>query len=506
MVYGTLKTHEVNSGGFPVYHGGNVFGGGLGRKAGGGQAAAKAKVFGTVTVNIGGHINTRTLDPTNDTLNFGNAIIEGNVYGCNNTNGSPQDSVTVNIYRTHRGSKDEINYVGNDATYALHNVFGGGNEADYIPAAGATNKKLKVYIHGCYNSIERVFGGSNAAAAGATDTTVTVHTLIEGGRFNNVFGGGNGEVSAANIVGDVQLEIHGGMVEEFYVGSNQNGTITGNSNVVVDQNSGCESVSITEFYCGGKYADFVGDIEATITCTQNMNVDNLYGGCKEADVVAGNGGSGNIHLIVKGGNYVNVYGGSRGKRGVKAANIEGSITLDLYGGTMENVFGGSNENGNIAGTITVNIIDEEGNCPLNITNIYGGSNETDYEPTNASATSPVINLVHINSGVQGNIFGGSKGLTGVAEPTKVVANPRVNIGYDSSMTGLPPTSTYNPASYSQRTVVSGNVFGGGDAATVNGSTEVFLRNRAKVFGNVYGGGNKAEVTGNTKVIVNGQNN
>ena len=505
-LYTTATTGTTTNGQtYYVYHGGNVFGGGLGDRAnlGTGHSNVAAQVKGKVTVNIGSASNTKVLNPDED-LNGGFAIIQGNVYGSNNTNGSPQDDVTVNIYRTERGEKDQITYTGNDATYALNNVFGGGNEADYT----ASGKTASVNIFGCYNSIYRVFGGGNAAAA------PNVHTTIQGGRFAEVFGGGNGErgaAYAANITGNVNLEIHGGIVGEFYVGSNQNGAISGTSSVVVDQTSGCEEVSITEFYCGGKYADFVGNIEATITCSQNMNVTNLYGGCKEANVVdwpvghANHGSGGNVHLIVKGGTYENVYGGSRGERGGKAADIEGNVTLDLYGGTIENVYGGSNENGNIAGTITVNIIDEEGNCPLIITNIYGGSNETDYTPTNPSAISPVVNVIHINNDVQGNVYGGSRGISGATTPTKVVSCPQVNIGYNSSMTGLPSTQTYNPANYSLKTTIQGNVYGGGDAAKVKGNTAVFLREKAKVVGNVYGGGNMAEVEGDTKVIVNGAN-
>ena len=511
ILNGELITNQTTSAnGFPVYNGGNVFGGGLGRKAASGVTAAEAKVYGTVTVNIGAP-HSRTLNPDDDT-NVGRAIIQGNVYGCNNTNGSPQDSVVVNIYRTNRTADDEIY----GTTYALHNVFGGGNEADYIPATTASNKKLKVYVHNCYNSIERVFGGSNAAAAGAVGNTVTVHTLIEGGRFNNVFGGGNGEVSAANIKGDVKLEIHGGIVNEFFVGSNQSGTITGNSNVIVDEASHCESVLITEFFCGGKYADVEGNIEASINCSDALTVTNLYGGCKEADVTAGNGQPGNVHLSVYGGHYTNVFGGSKGDlaslgsgHSDNSADIAGNVVLDLYGGTMENVYGGSNVNGNISGTITVNVIDAESQtCPLYITNIYGGSNLTSYTPTNgANLTSPVVNVVHIKSGVRGNVYGASKGVVGTA--ATVTANPQVNIGYDASQ--MSSLATYlNTVNYSvpaaPRAIISGSVFGGGDAATVIGNTEIFLRKKAKVFGNVYGGGNMGEVTGNTKVIVNGQNN
>ena len=201
-----------------------------------------------------------------------------------------------------------------------------------------------------------------------------------------------------------------------------------------------------------------------------------------------------------------MYGGSKGIAG-RPADITGNVTLNLHGGTIENAFGGSNINGNITGTITVNVLDkEDSDCPLYITNIYGGSNLTNYEPTNSNIESPVVNVVHIKSGVSGNVYGGSKGAEGSVNPTIVQANPLVNIGYDAtSMDTYLPNTTIYPRPASPRAIVAGSVFGGGDAAKIQGNTTIFLRDRAKVFGNVYGGGNLGEVTGNTKVIVFGDN-
>jgi hypothetical protein len=192
----------------------------------------------------------------------------------------------------------------------------------------------------------------------------------------------------------------------------------------------------------------------------------------------------------------------------KAANIGGDVTLNLYGGTIENVYGGSNVNGNIGGIITVNVIDEESDCPLYITNIYGGSNMTDYTPdlvAGVTPVSPIVNVVHAKNGISGNVYGGSKGVEN--SEVDVNANPLVNIGYAEGMAGynLPAGSTAYSVPNNPRAIIAGSVFGGGDAATVVGNTEINLRNRAKVFGNVYGGGNMGEVSGNTKVIVNGAN-
>lgn len=56
------------------------------------------------------------------------------------------------------------------------------------------------------------------------------------------------------------------------------------------------------------------------------------------------------------------------------------------------------------------------------------------------------------------------------------------------------------------TTVGGNVFGGGQQSTVNGTgtlgnTEVYLQGNTHVAGNVYGGGDQGAVSGNSKVII-----
>lgn len=491
ILNGTLETvtsdgTTTNGQHYYIYHGGNVYGGGLGEKQGvdGGTSNIEAKVNGVVFVNIGAASRSgRDLNPEEDE-NRGRATIKGNVYGCNNTNGSPQDSVTVHVYRTHRGTTDEVTYREDDGThgaptFAIPNVFGGGNRADYKPLV--SGRKLKVLIHGCYNTVEHVFGGSNAAAAGNSGTSVVVNTIIDGGRFDHVFGGGNGEVQAADIFGNVDLEIHGGYVEEFYVGSNQQGSISGTSNVLVDQSSGCEEIDITEFFCGGKYADFYGNIDVTIKCSEGLNVNDLYGGCKEAKVrkypspdtpglspelvqlltehsdLVGTGG--NIHLVVKGGTYDHIYGGSKGRIGSTPANnisadIEGNVVLEVFGGTvMKAIFGGCNILGDIAGNVLVNVEAGGNDCcalDVSIADVYGGGNMADYNTTS-----------HANHDY-----------------------PQVNI----------------------RNATVKNVFGGGLKAEVKGNPKIKIKKGSKILGNVYGGGNMGEVDGSPKVTIDGQDN
>ena len=466
----------------------HVFGGGLGSKS----PAYAAAVNGVVTVNIG--------SDNGDGTYSGNAIIGGNVYGCNNTNGSPQQDVTVNIYATNHPSGTLVGESG----YAIANVFGGGKEADF----NANGKKAYVNVYSCANTIGRVFGGGDAAAVTGTEV------MIQGGRFNYVFGGGNGEVQAANVgAGGITLELHGGTINTLVSGSNTLGTISGPINVTVDNNSPC-SEEVTDFFGGSNQVDIATNVTTTIECGAGT-ITNVYGGSNAANI------TGNVILNVKGGTMTNVFGGSKGVQSGTAANIDGNVTLNLYGGTMVNAFGGSDQNGNITGNIAVNVLDHEGTCKLDVTNIYGAGNVTPYAPTSPSATSPTVNVMHVKvseavaddpattdvdesrpaiPGIRGSVFGGGLGNTAV-----VTAQPRVNIGYTSAMSSL-PTVQYPDASINRDTytaIVCGSLYGGGDAAAVTGSPIVTIDNGSSmVKERIIGGGNAANVTGNTHVIVN----
>ena len=493
---GTLETHitttptaqaGVNAN---VYNGGNVYGGGLG------ASGVEAKVNGTVTVNIGSGTLAATDPDINEVTHLsGTATIKGNVYGCNNTNGSPQQNVTVNVFKT-----------AHPDNYVLPNVFGGGNKADFTVNGMTAN----VNVYSCANIIGRVFGGGNAAA------TNSVRTMIQGGTISEVYGGGNGEVSAANVHGTATLNIHGGEIGQNFAGSNQQGTISQGSTVTVDDLGPC-ATTISEFFCGGNFANYEGNINATIKCDNNsMNITNLYGGCNLADVVPNTvtGEPGNIHLKVYGGTFKNVYGGSKGDlAGLgsghtdKPANIAGDVRLDVFGGTIDTVFGGCNINGNIAGKIIVNVIDTVGNCPLVVHNVYGGGRDASYTPSTTAALAgqyPEVNIIHGTISKQtghddsGNVFGGGFGAS-----AEVNSTPKVSIGYAASMSGYLPTN-YAITENNRHAVVEGNVYGGGDLAPVAQGTVVTIQKaNTSVEGDVFGGGNEADVTALTTVNIAG---
>lgn len=463
-----------------LYHGtiyGGLYGGGLG------TSTYPAYVYGPVAVSVFGG-SVRTNDGTGENGS-------GGVFGCNNVNGTPQSTVTVDIYGT--DPAPDAN------SFALYAVYGGGNRSDYTGTPVVT-------VHGCSNSIEYVYGGGNASAVRGTDVT------IWGGHIGNAFGGGNGYSvtgnhgapedphynPGANITASgANLTIHGGTIDAAFGGSNQWGYINGGITVAVEDQdeTGSDPCSrpytvcdklIVELYGGGNEAPAVTEenvyISPDVTISScDMRITNLFGGAKNANHGA------NINLVVDKGQFQNVFGGNN-----LGGTISGNVTLTLNGGTMFNAFGGNNQGGSITGTITV-LVDSTGNeCPLKVDNVYGGGNMAAYSPNDPTAATPTVNFV--NGTVRNAVFGG-----GLGDAAKITANPTVTIGGTGAKTAIVGGTKIDG------TPGDGNVYGGGSQADVlkdgdnTGNTSVTLSGNAIVKGNVYGGGNEANVEGNTNV-------
>ena len=424
---------------------GSVYGGGLGQLTGHNNAESDiiSDVYGPVTV----------------TVYNGKAT---NVFGCNNLNGSPKSTVAVLI----QGSDPTVVNQG-VRTYAIGGVYGGGNLAHYNPST-ITAGYPSVTVNGCLTSVEDVYGGGNAAAVPHTNVT------INGGDIKRVFAGGNGEsgtpanvgfmntlsnpvAAAANTYGNgtALATINGGTIVQVFGGANANGLLRQGSHVNIDKNSDCE-MHITDVYGGGnEAAGRAGTI--TIGCTgtaeNSEGITNVYGGANKADVT-------------------------------------GDISLNISGGRITNLFGGNNETGNISGSITVNV-EWDGTCNDSyLGNVYGGGNLASYKPATPGAY-PIVNIK--NGTVSGNVFGG-----GLGSSAKVYSNPVVTIGDDSQGHG------------SYQAIVSGNVYGGGSAAMVGddeqetasiNNTTVLIKKSNTSVANVFGGGMAAGVTGTTTVTI-----
>lgn len=526
---------------------GNIYGGGLGDSiAYGGSQNVAAHVYGPIHVCIG-NLLKKVNEPTVDSL-AGTATIRGEVFGCNNLNGSPKSDVLVDIWQTaHNGTNiypspepatvNDLATPAADNCFAISAIYGGGNKAAYAPLTAANNTDLaKVHIHTCLNTIKTVYGGGNAADA------TTVQLVIEGGRFDRVFGGGNGageDNPGANISVSATTEIHGGLYRQVFGGSNQKGDIA-SASLSIDKTSGCTEL-IYEAFGGANEAPITGNLTTSLLCG-DVNIGTFYGGSNLANI------DGDVTLNVRGGTYNNIFGGSKGVMQVGevgdpgyvapvAADITGNVTLNLFGGTMVNAFGGSDANGNIDGSITVNVNDTCTRCPLEVHNVYGGGRDAAYTPA-PSGDYPIVNLIKGTvskvSSAEGNVFGGGLGSTakvtsspvvnlqgGVVEGTifgggsaaPVEGDPTVNAYYGSAPTihgggwGSTADVTGDPTvvvnKTADKTLTVTDVFGGGDAAGVTGNTTVTLT--AGAITNAFGGGNVADITGTTSITLQGAN-
>ena len=505
--------------------------------------------------------------------------IVNRVFGCNNLNGTPLKKVQVYVHATQNKAKTSISddkteenrhtgFEAEDAetTYDVKAVYGGGNLAAYVPAdpdktttLNETTEKAEVYIDGCdYTSIKTVYGGGNAASAPATCVTINGNYEIE-----EVFGGGNGKDKITingvlldnpganvgfhayvdNVEGDTDtpenraanygygtgadnVNINGGRIHRVYGGSNTKGNVRQIAVTMLEEVGGCD-FKVDEAYGGGKSATMDGQSRLEMACIPGLK--NADGGAENAD-------------------------------------INNNVTLSITNGNFDRVFGGNNVSGTIHGTITVNI--EETGCHLiTIGQLYGGGNQAPYlgplKPgSSTERQGPTLNVRSFSS--IGEVYGGGYGQTAIVTGDTEV-NINVCAGRDFGATQATEVTRANTHTGNQTISFSefrrnadggfvtdedgnrivdaktvdvylppfttgsiggiNNVYGGGNAAKVVGSTYVNIGTTtgdnvvfatppadseserthvvkgANITGNVYGGGNAAEVTGDTHVQI-----
>ena len=448
---------------------GSLYGGGLGR------------------VGVDAVTDPQTNEITTPAIEAVAALVNGNVqvvvdggavtqvFGCNNANGTPKGTVTVTVNGTNPSTVS-----GNSKVYAIQGVYGGGNLAHYDPTTPGSYPT--VTINDCGSSIKDVFGGGNAAAVPYTSVT------INGGDIDRVFAGGNGASGTpANVgwkntdtapnsdnygAGTASVLIAGGTINQVYGGSNANGTIRGANSININKSTaqGACSMIIGEVYGGGNLANGKA---ATITITNT------------GSIVSGENGHiahpENIGKTLEGIGYV--YGGAnQANIGASGDGNASNINLNITGGIIANVFGGNNRSGTIYGTVTVNIEKTgSGNTGWYVGNVFGGGNQAAYSAPSGSLNYPVVNIK--NGTVSKNVYGG-----GLGAGATVTGNPQVTIG---------------DATDGYEAIVTGDVYGGGDAASVTGTPVVRVINKSNTsIANVYGGGNAADVSA-TSVTIDG---
>ncbi len=433
---------------------GNAYGGGLG------DSTHPVYVCGDVLVSVndpdtidvnpgvtGVGFTSRTKNDVTIDGDDNNYVVTltGRVFGCNNIKGTPLGDVNVKVFstRTLNASGEVIPHEDKNShkPYEIQAVYGGGNQADYVPASG---KGTHVLIDGCNETtIKKVYGGGSSASVPATDVLIKASLDI-----GFAFGGGNGgekvydyvsgkwkNNDGASVNGLAKITCQGGKIGQVFGGSDNKGNCRSTS--VTKSESGSCPLVITRMYGAGNEADVTGDVNIVVSgCTaSNSEIEYICGGSYNA-------------------------------------HVTGSVTLTITSGFFNSVYGGNEATGSIGGNITVNIEETDDCKPIIIGNLVGGGNMAPYPGTlrnGTPITKPGNITVNVKSATRiGNIYGGGY-------ESEVLGNTTVNI---NMIKGHWAGKTYDPS-----------------------GTAMAIPDSVGVIGNVYGGGNEGRVRGNSTVNI-----
>ena len=373
--------------------------------------------------------------------------------------------------------------------------------------AGGNNTAGSSSLFASYNIIKSGSFGYNYNGSANSDNTAGLYigaragtymnsltgAKIEGGNINTVVGGYG--YNGSTTTNSTFIGMSGGSVRSIYGGA---GHSTTKGNRIICVTGGTVSYSIlggSDSYDSGDTNDGIVQGSTLVYVGGNVHVGGgtgeLYG--VESGSVFGAGGGDttseqkgtvyNSHVIINGGTIdTSVYGGgNHGSTGTQSTTSSTTV-IDIYSGSIGSVFGGSKSadfsksNFDTSSTIDINI------SGGTIGNVYGGSNtqgeiygSVDIEITRGTIT--------------GNVYGGGQG-----SPTEVTNNVDITIG----------NSTGGPT-------IGGSVYGGSALGSVNsqgqGTVDLTVNNGA-ITGNIYGGGqgsssDSATVYGDITVDISG---
>ena len=401
-------------------------------------------------------------------------------------------------------------YITGGTIYA--NVYGGG--------AGVGEVKLKdTSTYTALTNMARLRGNSVVNIGGSAQI------LSSNGKGGNVYGGGmlaavdgtttinlSGEATiAGNVYGAAQgVTSESSLIHTQTLANAQKfGKVNGNVTVTT---SGIPTIS-GAIYGGAESAITNGN--TSITLKGGILGGNVYGGGLGAlngssAIIASANVAGNTYIRIDTVNYVlptapyHIYGG-----GNVASKVEGKTEIVVNGCTTTDqmtVYGGGyGANTSAENTyITVNEFETEETIAntvhhYGLSSVYGGGYAG---PVNGKAN------ITLNGGqIFGNVFGGGDVATvGTPYPSGEDATAQTSYintyasryGTEISMQGVGP-------------IIYGSVYGGGNKAPVYGNTSVSI-SKGTFAGDVFGGGNGdiavnpiayADIYGSTNVYVNG---
>ena len=502
------------------------------------------------------------------TLNINSGMV-ARVFGGNNTGGSVNGNVTVNV------DKDE-----NTCGWYVGKVHGGGYGSQTSVAKNVTVNIKNGTIYG------DVYGGSALGKVNSNTTNTTTVNLKGGVIKGDAYGGGLGDSDTeADVNGNVIVTLDGTAFElttttddkgnkiptsgRIFGCNNINGSPKGTVLVQVlntvarddegnvkakpTPNSGVYELQavygggnlaaynptdpeadgqFTSYTWGEKNVAHVNTkkpVQVVIYGCEETSIEYVYGGGNAAATPATDVtvlGSYEIGSVFGGGNGKDRYTLDGGKNwndnnGADVGIIDaaayatdksgkygtGNAMTSVLGGTVHNIYGGSNTLGNIVGE-AIAYLDAASDCELNAGDIYGGGNEAYMDGSSGIQLGCITYLKEIYGGARKADVGGDINLT-------ITSGHFDRVFGGNNLGGLVKGSiTVNIEETGCNPITIGELYGCGNKAayTTPGDRHPTINLRSFTsIGNVYGGGlgEKAVVTGNPTIninVVKGANN
>ena len=366
----------------------------------------------------------------------------------------------------------------------IHRVFGGSNTKGNVRKTALT---MLADESGCTFDVDEAYGGGKKAPMDAEAKLLMA--CIPG--LTEVYGG----AQAADIQGNVTLNITNGKFNRVFGGNNISGTISGAIEINIDE-AGCKPIIIGELYAGGNKAPYsvygyknigtANDPEYAIR--MDMDDGTSISTLAESEKYSDDQLFANPTINAKAFTSIgNIYGGGYGREAVLVGNPQ--VNINVVEGRHKNKVSDStdpdygktgymyDENGYIGTDMVIdghNVIiprHDKGKIGA-IQSVFGGGN-----------AAQVVGNTQVNIGTKSEEFV-------IVRADLTVGTTDVSNYYIRTGTG----TASDPYDYDK--VVSGTKAEEGvtyyEKQTVVG---------ADIRDNVYGGGNAAEVTGNSKVVI-----
>ena len=529
-----------------VYGGGNY--GAVGASSSQATTTTEIQILdGTVNGSIYGGGNNNGAGADNKqatvTIDMSGGTIKGNVYGGSRQTGTIYGDVNVNIMggtvetSVYGGGEGGSTGWSSSGTFVTGNIYVtvGNRSLTMLPTI-----KQNVYGGSAFGTVN---GSRNSSTVSNTSTNVTVNCgTIQGA----VYGGGQGDDTyTPYVLGNITVNINGGIINQVYGTNDAAGTPNGTAKVYL--NGG----SIDKAFGGGNQADS----NDTYIYLQGAFANEIYGGGNQA-------GAGNTYVELSKGNVVNTYGGSNQSGDVtsskvvaqesKTQNYQDSVTVDITLNKTAKPNGETSDfKSSVEGTIQIHNNTSSNITKWTLTFDMPQSNlNYNYSQTEFAQNGNTITLTEINRYWGTNTIPANGTYTisqfsfssyAAAEDfnftnVKLIATDEIGKTYEYTLDGLQVNTIYggNNAGGTVRTsdiqitdstvknVYGGNnkdgttgntnivttgstldsIYGGGDLANTTGNTNLTLTN-STVSTAVYGGGNNAQVYGSTYLSASG---